>query len=172
MASILQQLKPTSKYIDRRTFPTYDDAKNALHKSDTVYVGNLTFYATEPQISAFFSSCGEVRQIFMGLNRVSRTCGFAFVQYFTHEAAKLAVDMLNNAKFDERIIKVEMDPGYKDGRQWGRGEDRWTHQTTIVLSLTLGEAVGERMATVTEDANGEDMGGARKTCKYHFCICS
>ena len=46
------------------------------------------------------------------------------------------------------------------------------HQTTIVLSLTLGEAVGERMATVTEDANGEDMGGARKTCKYHFCICS
>ena len=124
MASILQQLKPTSKiYWDRRTFPTYDDAKNALHKSDTVYVGNLTFYATEPQISAFFSSCGDVRQIFMGLNRVTRTpCGFAFVQYFTHEAAKLAVDMLNNAKFDERIIKVEMDPGYKDGRQWGRGK--------------------------------------------------
>ena len=45
-----------------------------------------------------------------------------FVQYFTHEAAQLAVDMLNGAKFDERIIKVEMDPGYKDGRQWGRGK--------------------------------------------------
>jgi nuclear cap-binding protein subunit 2 len=124
MAEILKKLRPKSKiYWDRRTFPTYDDAKNALEGSDTVYIGNLTFYSIESQISAFFSSCGEVRAIKMGLNRMTRTpCGFAFVQYFTHEAAQLAVDMLNGAKFDERIIKVEMDPGYKDGRQWGRGK--------------------------------------------------
>ena len=124
MAEILKKLRPKSKiYWDRRTFPTYDDAKNALEGSDTVYIGNLTFYSTESQISAFFSSCGEVRAIKMGLNRMSRTpCGFAFVQYFTHEAAQLAVDILNGSKFDERIIKVEMDPGYKDGRQWGRGK--------------------------------------------------
>ena len=48
------------------------------------------------------------------------------------------------------------------------------HQTTIVLNLTLGEAVGERMETVTEDANGEGMGGARITLKlknivYYIC---
>ena len=124
MAEILKKLRPKSKiYWDRRTFSTYDDAKNALVGSDTVYIGNLTYYSTEPQISAFFSSCGEVRKIIMGLNRITMTpCGFAFVQYFTHEAAQLAVDMLNGAKFDERIIKVEMDPGYKDGRQWGRGK--------------------------------------------------
>ena len=124
MACILKQLRPDSKiYWDRRTFPTYDDAKNALENSDTVYVGNLTFYVGESQIKDFFSCCGEVRSIRMGLNRISRTpCGFAFIQFYNHRAAVYAVDLLNGAKFDERFIKVEIDPGYKEGRQWGRGK--------------------------------------------------
>ena len=124
MASLLQALRPESKiYWDRRTFPTYDDAKNALEEADTVYIGNLTFFATESQICDFFSCCGHVRSVKMGLNRISRKpCGFAFVQYFSHTSAVCAVEMLNGAKFDGRFIKVEMDPGYKDGRQWGRGK--------------------------------------------------
>ena len=124
MASVLKQLRPDSKiYWDRRTFPTYDDAKNALENSDTVYIGNLTFYASESQIKDFFSCCGEVRCIKMGLNRISRTpCGFAFVQFYNHRAAVCAVDLLNGAKFDDRFIKVEIDPGFKEGREWGRGK--------------------------------------------------
>lgn len=41
-------------------------------------------------------------------------------RFYDHETAMTAVNCLNNSKIDERVIRVEIDWGYSDGRQWGR----------------------------------------------------
>lgn len=59
----------------------------------------------------------------MGLDRNDKTpCGFCFVDYFTHEDALDCLRFLNGTKLDERIIRTDIDPGFKDLRQYGRGK--------------------------------------------------
>lgn len=59
----------------------------------------------------------------MGLDRNTKTpCGFAFVEYYTHEEALEGLRYISGTKLDERIIRCDLDAqGYKDGRQFGRG---------------------------------------------------
>jgi RNA recognition motif-containing protein len=58
----------------------------------------------------------------MGLHREKKTpCGFAFVEYFTRRACKDAEELLNGKTLENRVVKFELDPGFKEGRQFGRG---------------------------------------------------
>jgi RNA recognition motif-containing protein len=58
----------------------------------------------------------------MGLNKNTKTpCGFCFVEYFTHEHAVECLKFINQAKCDDRVIKCELDGGFHEGRQYGRG---------------------------------------------------
>ena len=58
----------------------------------------------------------------MGLNRESKTpCGFCFVEYFTHEHARECLKFINGTMCDDRVIRCELDGGFKQGRQFGRG---------------------------------------------------
>lgn len=41
-------------------------------------------------------------------------------RFYDHETAMTAVNCLNGSKIDERVIRVEIDWGFSDGRQWGR----------------------------------------------------
>lgn len=43
--------------------------------------------------------------------------------YDSHEAAQYAVDYLSGLKLDGQTIRVEMDWGYSDGRQYGRASN-------------------------------------------------
>jgi len=53
---------------------------------------------------------------------LSRTpCGFCFVEYYSHAEALACMRYINGTKLDERIIRCDLDTGYKDGRQFGRG---------------------------------------------------
>ena len=59
----------------------------------------------------------------MGLNRKTFTpCGFCFVEYYFHKSALDAKNWLNGYKLDEREIRVDLDPGFEEGRQYGRGK--------------------------------------------------
>jgi len=100
-----------------------------LSKSTTLYIGNLSFYTTEEQIHDIFSKCansedgGGVKRIIMGLDRHTRTpCGFCFVEYYTHAEALASMRYVSGTKLDERIIRCDLDLGYKEGRQFGRGK--------------------------------------------------
>jgi RNA recognition motif-containing protein len=56
------------------------------------------------------------------LQRHTKTpCGFCFVEYYNHADALDALKYISGTKLDERVIRADMDPGYKDGRQYGRG---------------------------------------------------
>lgn len=58
----------------------------------------------------------------MGLDRFNKTpCGFCFVEYYTHEDTLDAMKYIGGTKLDERIIRTDLDPGFKEGRQYGRG---------------------------------------------------
>ncbi|SCU97039.1 LADA_0H04104g1_1 [Lachancea dasiensis] len=92
-------------------------------KSSTIYVGNLSFYTSEEQIYELFSKSGVIKRIIMGLDRFKFTpCGFCFVIYNTPEEALNAVKYLSDMKLDDRNISLDLDPGFEDGRQFGRGK--------------------------------------------------
>jgi len=58
----------------------------------------------------------------MGLDRFQKTpCGFCFVEYQTHQQAVECMRFINGTKLDERLVRTDLDPGFKEGRQYGRG---------------------------------------------------
>lgn len=72
---------------------------------------------------SLFSRCGLVKRIVMGLDRNKKTpCGFAFVEYKTRQEGLRAKALLDGFKLDERFIRVDLDAGFVEGRQFGRGK--------------------------------------------------
>ncbi|CAG9462842.1 unnamed protein product [Pedinophyceae sp. YPF-701] len=127
MARLLQQLttKP-SDYVDRtflRNGGTSEEYFKLLSESTTVYVGNLSFFTTEDQIHEVFARAGDIRRIIMGLHRDNLTpCGFCFVLFYTRQDAEAAVRYVNGTMVDGRVIRVDFDWGFQEGRQYGRGK--------------------------------------------------
>lgn len=113
---------PQRIYWDRKYYTSFEEQVEALHGSSTLYVGNLSFFTSELQIQETFSRVGPVKRIIMGLNREHLTpCGFCFVEYFTHEHARECLKFISGTMCDNRVIRCELDGGFKQGRQFGRG---------------------------------------------------
>lgn len=105
---------------DRARSPSPEDK---LKDATTLYVGNLSFYTTEEQIHELFSKCGEIKRLVMGLDRFQKTpCGFCFVEYYTHQDALDCMKYIGGTKLDERVIRTDLDEGFTEGRQYGRGK--------------------------------------------------
>lgn len=97
--------------------------EDPLANATTLYVGNLSFYTTEEQVYELFSKCGEIKRLVMGLDRFNKTpCGFCFVEYYTHQDALDCMKYIGGTKLDERVIRTDLDPGFEEGRQYGRGK--------------------------------------------------
>jgi nuclear cap-binding protein subunit 2 len=123
MQHFVQPLDASSPYKDKFYPGSQAEYERDMHSSSTVYVGNLSFYTTEEQIFALFSMAGPVKRIIMGLDRNSKTpCGFCFVEYEQQEYALNSLKYISGTKLDERVIRVDLDPGFRDGRQFGRGK--------------------------------------------------
>ena len=113
---------PSSSYIDHQLHITREEYSEQLRTTTTVYVGNLSYYTSEDQLYALFERCGNVQRVVMGLDRRTKTpCGFCFVEFSTHEEAGVACDTVTGTKLDDRVIRVDWDAGFKEGRQYGRG---------------------------------------------------
>ena len=66
---------------------------------------------------------GPVKQVIMGLNQVTRApCGFAFVIFFSHAAARAAASFVTGMQVDGRFIRADIDWGFQPGREFGRGK--------------------------------------------------
>ncbi|BGP16878.1 hypothetical protein JCM10213_007325 [Rhodosporidiobolus nylandii] len=121
--TVVQSLSSYSSYRDSRSPLSVQVQHANLALSSTVYVGNLSFFTTEEQIYELFSRVGEVKRIIMGLDRNLKTpCGFCFVEFFQHEHAVASLRYISGTKLDERIIRADLDPGYLENRQYGRGK--------------------------------------------------
>jgi nuclear cap-binding protein subunit 2 len=119
--------------LDAQNYDNGDQQLEALHKSATIYVGNLSFFTKESQIHETFARVGPVKRLIMGLNRETKTpCGFCFIEYFSQAHAHMALKYISDSVCDDRIIRCDADPGFIHGRQFGRGKsggqvrDEWT----------------------------------------------
>lgn len=72
-----------------------------------LYVGNLSFKASEDELNSLFSSHGNVTDIFIVKDKFTdRSKGFAFVTMDTVESAQSAIEQLNEFEFLGRNIVV------------------------------------------------------------------
>jgi RNA recognition motif-containing protein len=72
-----------------------------------LHVGNIAYVTTSETLHAAFSEAGEVQSVTMGLNkRNGDPRGFAFVQMTTPEAARSAIERLNDREINGRCIRV------------------------------------------------------------------
>jgi len=72
-----------------------------------VYVGNLSFDATESDLQELFSGVGSVQNVEIVSNREThRSKGFGFVQLTTVDEAKRAVDELHDKEYMGRKLVV------------------------------------------------------------------
>lgn len=59
----------------------------------------------------------------MGLDKFKKTpCGFCFVEYYSRCDAESAMRYINGTRLDDRIVRVDWDAGFIEGRQYGRGK--------------------------------------------------
>ena len=122
MAHLYRDLRVKSLYTDRKFNGGQRGWQEQIETSTTLYIGNLSFYTTEEQIYAFFGRVGEVKRVIMGLDRNTKTpCGFCFVEYSRRSDTEDAVRYIGGCKLDDRILRVDWDGGFVEGRQYGRG---------------------------------------------------
>ena len=102
-----------SPYYDQKSGLNREDYQKRLENSTTLYIGNLNHKTQESQVLALFSMAGHVKKLHMGLNmKTKMPCGFCFVEYYTREEAKTAIDCLNLTTFDGSKIRVDWDYGF------------------------------------------------------------
>ena len=75
--------------------------------TDRLYVGNLSYDATESDLFELFNGVGQVKNSEVVVNsRTQRSKGFAFVTMASIDEAKRAVDELNGKEFMGRQLQV------------------------------------------------------------------
>ena len=74
-----------------------------------LFVGNLPWSVTEPELTDLFSQYGELVSVKLITDRMSgRSKGIAFVEFATEEEANAAVEALNNYEMDGRALNVNV----------------------------------------------------------------
>lgn len=72
-----------------------------------LYVGNLSYGATEDQIRELFTQAGEVETVSLVTDReTGRPRGFGFVEMATEEGAQEAIKRFNGYSLDQRALTV------------------------------------------------------------------
>jgi len=104
--------------------------------STKLFVGNLSFNATQNQLQDLFGAHGVVLEVDVIKDRFSgRPRGFGFVTMETKEGADAAIQALNGKELDGRALTVnearpreERAPRSGGGYRGGRGEPRESSQ--------------------------------------------
>ncbi|OYW07959.1 MAG: RNA-binding protein [Acidobacteriia bacterium 12-62-4] len=88
-----------------------------------IFVGNLSFGATENGVRAAFEQYGTVDRVNVITDRdTGQAKGFAFVEMANNEEGDRAIDELNGSEMDGRAMNVsEARPKPEGGRSGGGG---------------------------------------------------
>ena len=72
-----------------------------------IFVGNLSFGATEDAVRSLFAAYGSVDRVNIVTDRdTGQPKGFGFVEMSTDEEAKTAIDTLNGKELSGRAVNV------------------------------------------------------------------
>jgi RNA recognition motif-containing protein len=73
----------------------------------SIYVGNLSYEATEADLSSVFAEYGSVKRVQLPTDReTGRMRGFAFVEMGSDAEEQAAIDALDGAEWMQRDLKV------------------------------------------------------------------
>ena len=88
-----------------------------------LYVGNISFRATEEDLRELFAGAGAVEEVkIISDAHTGKSKGFGFVEMASEDDAQKAIDALNGKPFMERAITVaEARPKAQQERRGGRG---------------------------------------------------
>ena len=87
-----------------------------------IYVGNLSFRATEAELSAAFSQYGSVSKVSIVMDReTGRSRGFGFVEMQADDAAQRAISAMHEKEFDGRPLTVNEAKPRESGGGGGGG---------------------------------------------------
>jgi cold-inducible RNA-binding protein len=93
--------------------------------STTVFVGNVSYDATENELQDLFSQHGAVTDVNLMVDRVTKKPrGFAFVTMESKEAADAAIRALNGADLHGRKLTVNEARPREERPRGGGGGDR------------------------------------------------
>lgn len=93
----------------------------------SIYVGNLSFEATQEDIAQIFSEYGEVKRVQLPTDReTGRFRGFGFVEMKTEAEEAAAIEALDGAEWMGRDLKVNKakpreERGGSSRGSWGNG---------------------------------------------------
>ncbi len=126
----------TSETLKALGFFVSPSKKEEKKMGKKIYVGNISFKATEEDLKELFAQSGEVESVKIITDKhTGNPKGFAFVEMATEEGAGKAINALNGTNFMDRTLSVaEARPqqprerhgfgGGKGGFGGGRGFDR------------------------------------------------
>ena len=88
-----------------------------------IYVGNLSYSATEDQLRDLFAEFGQVESVSVITDRATgRPRGFAFVEMPDDAEGQKAIDEINGKELDDRALKINMArPRSEGGNRGGSG---------------------------------------------------
>ena len=91
-----------------------------------IYISNLSFKVEDSDLKQLFDEYGEVSSAKVITDRYTgRSRGFGFVEMPDNEAAQKAIDELNQAEYDGKVITVnEARPREDKPRSSGGGDRR------------------------------------------------
>jgi RNA recognition motif-containing protein len=97
-----------------------------LERIVTIYVGNLSFQATEDDLRDVFAEYGEVKRISLPIDReTGRKRGFAFVEMAEEAHEDTAISELDGAEWLGRELRVnKARPRNESGGGARRSSDR------------------------------------------------
>jgi RNA recognition motif-containing protein len=86
-----------------------------------IYVGNISFQTTEPDLKTLFSQAGEVMSVkILKDHQTGQSRGFAFVEMSTRKEGQKAISMLNKRSFMDKELLVKEARVRREfrGRRW------------------------------------------------------
>jgi RNA recognition motif-containing protein len=92
----------------------------------SIYVGNLSFDATQEDVNQVFAEYGTVKRVQLPTDReTGRMRGFAFVEMSTEAEETAAIEALDGAEWMGRDLKVNKAKPREDRGGGGGGSRRY-----------------------------------------------
>lgn len=92
----------------------------------TIYVGNLSYQATEDDLRTVFSDYGTVKRVVLPTDReTGRMRGFAFVEMTEDAQEESAISELDGAEWMGRQLRVNKARPREDNRRAVRQDNRF-----------------------------------------------
>ncbi|WRT67410.1 uncharacterized protein IL334_004381 [Kwoniella shivajii] len=133
-----------------------------------VYIGNLSYTATEEQVREFVAPVGgEIKSVNLPLKFGKRPAGYAFVTYKNEADAQKAIDQLKDKELGDRKVKLELARPADEVLEIRKARDEKRKQSREAFNAKKAEkaAASASAAGVPTGADGEAKEGEAKPKK-------